>query len=74
VAPPGETVKRSALAGTAAYGYRAAHSRWYWGLKLYLLTTPDGHVTAADRDRDLQRGPRQGGVVAGAHREPDRSA
>ena len=30
------------LAGLAGYGYCAAHSRWYWGLKLYLLTTPDG--------------------------------
>jgi hypothetical protein len=28
------------------YGYCAAHSRWYWGLKLYLLTTPDGMPTA----------------------------
>jgi hypothetical protein len=37
-----QTVKRSALAGLAGYGYCAAHSRWYWGLKLYLLTTPDG--------------------------------
>ena len=37
-----ETVKRSALAGLASYGYCAAHSRWYWGLKLYLLTAPDG--------------------------------
>jgi hypothetical protein len=25
-----ETVKRSELAGWAAYGYCAAHSRWYW--------------------------------------------
>jgi DDE family transposase len=37
-----ETVKRSALAGLASYGYCAAHARWYWGLKLYLLTAPDG--------------------------------
>jgi hypothetical protein len=37
-----ETVKRSELAGWAGYGYCAAHSRWYWGLKLYLITTPDG--------------------------------
>jgi hypothetical protein len=29
------------LAGCAAYGYCAAHSRWYWGLKPYLVTTPD---------------------------------
>jgi DDE family transposase len=37
-----ETVQRSELAGWAGYGYCAAHSRWYWGLKLYLLTTTEG--------------------------------
>jgi len=37
-----QTVQRSELAGIAGYGYCAAHSRWYWGLKLYLLTTTDG--------------------------------
>jgi hypothetical protein len=37
-----ETVKRSDLAGTGGYGFCAAHSRWYWGLKLYLLAAPDG--------------------------------
>ncbi|MGH3913659.1 MAG: IS982 family transposase [Pseudonocardiaceae bacterium] len=37
-----ETVKRSELAGWANYGYCAAHSRWYWGLKLYLITTCEG--------------------------------
>jgi Transposase DDE domain len=37
-----ETVRRSELAGWAGYGYCAAHSRWYWGLKLYLLATPEG--------------------------------
>jgi hypothetical protein len=41
-----ETVKRSELAGWAHYGYCAAHSRWYWGLKLYLITTPDGMPVA----------------------------
>jgi hypothetical protein len=41
-----ETVKRSALAGLANYGYCAAHSRWYWGLKLYLLTTAEGMPVA----------------------------
>jgi len=41
-----ETVKRSKLAGWAGYGYCAAHSRWYWGLKLYLVTTPDGMPVA----------------------------
>jgi hypothetical protein len=37
-----ETVKRSALADAAGYGYCAAHSRWYWGLRLHLLAAPDG--------------------------------
>jgi hypothetical protein len=37
-----QTVRRSELAGWASYGYCAAHSRWYWGLKLYLLTTAEG--------------------------------
>jgi hypothetical protein len=37
-----KTVKRSALAGYAAYGYCAAHSRHFWGFKLYLLCAPDG--------------------------------
>ena len=37
-----ETVKRSELAGYAAYGYCASHSRFFWGFRLYVLTTPDG--------------------------------
>lgn len=37
-----ETVKRSELAGYAAYGYCASHSRFFWGFRLYLLTAPDG--------------------------------
>jgi hypothetical protein len=37
-----ETVKRSELAGWANYGYCASHSRFSWGLKLYLVTTLDG--------------------------------
>lgn len=37
-----ETVKRSALVGHAGYGYCASHSRYYWGLKLYLVCTGDG--------------------------------
>ena len=36
------TAQRSALAEIAGYGYCASHSRWYWGLKLYLLTTVEG--------------------------------
>lgn len=41
-----QTVRRSELGGWAGYGYCAAHSRWYWGLKLYLLTTPEGMPVA----------------------------
>jgi hypothetical protein len=37
-----ETVKRSELAGHAAYGYCAAHSRYFWGFRLYLVCSPDG--------------------------------
>lgn len=39
-----ETVERSDLAGWADYGYCASHSRHFWGLRLHLLTTPDGAV------------------------------
>ena len=39
-----QTVKRSELAGWANYGYCASHSRFFWGLRLHLLTTPDGAV------------------------------
>lgn len=34
-----ETVKRSDLAGWAEYGYCASHSRYFWGLRLHLVTT-----------------------------------
>lgn len=37
-----ETVKRSDIAGSGGYGFCASHTRYYWGLKLYLLTAPDG--------------------------------
>jgi hypothetical protein len=37
-----QAVRRSELAGWAGYGYDRSHSRWYWGLKLYLLACPDG--------------------------------
>jgi hypothetical protein len=37
-----ETVKRSQFAGFATYGYCAAHSRHFWGFKLYLLCASDG--------------------------------
>jgi hypothetical protein len=41
-----ETVKRSALAGWAGYGYEASHHRFSWGLKLYVLAAPDGMPVA----------------------------
>jgi hypothetical protein len=37
-----QTVRRSALAGIGGYGYCRAHSRWFWGFRLYLLCSPDG--------------------------------
>lgn len=36
------TVKRSNAAGWATYGYCASHSRFFWGLRLYLICTPTG--------------------------------
>jgi DDE family transposase len=37
-----ETTKRSDLAGDAGYGYSASHSRYFWGMRLYLLATAEG--------------------------------
>lgn len=37
-----ETVKRSDLAGHAGYGYCASHSRFFWGFRLYLVSTAEG--------------------------------
>ncbi|TMQ79652.1 IS982 family transposase [Actinomadura soli] len=36
------TAQRSNLAGWASYGYCRSHSRWFWGLRLYLICTPSG--------------------------------
>ena len=36
------SVQRSELAGWASYGYCASHSRFFWGLRLYLVCTPIG--------------------------------
>ena len=73
-----ETVKRSELAGWAAYGYCASHSRYFWGLRLYLLCAPDGmpvsfalapanegerEVAAAMLERARKEGLLQGGEV-----------
>jgi hypothetical protein len=43
-----QTVKRSALAGQASYGYCAAHSRHFWGFRLILLCASDGMPIAFD--------------------------
>jgi len=71
-----ETVKRSEFAGWAAYGYCASHSRYFWGLRLYLLCAPDGmpvyfalapanegerEVAAAMLERARKQGMLQGG-------------
>lgn len=37
-----ETAHRSDLAGWAEYGYCASHSRYFWGLRLHLMTTVHG--------------------------------
>jgi hypothetical protein len=37
-----QTVRRSALAGHAGYGYCKSHHRYFWGLRLYVLAAPDG--------------------------------
>ena len=37
-----ETAKRSELSGFAGYGYCVSHSRYFWGLRLHLVTTPAG--------------------------------
>jgi Transposase DDE domain len=37
-----EAVHRSELAGWAEYGYCASHSRYFWGLRLHLLSTLGG--------------------------------
>ncbi len=39
---PRETVKRSELSGFCGYGYCASHSRYFWGLRLHLVTTVAG--------------------------------
>ncbi|MFE7564529.1 transposase [Kitasatospora sp. NPDC057500] len=37
-----DTVRRSALAGWASYGYSRSRSRWFRGLKLHLVCPPAG--------------------------------
>jgi len=42
VAQSRETVKRSAFAGEAQYGYCASHSRYFYGFRLHLVCAPCG--------------------------------
>ncbi len=43
-----ETVKRSALADAADYGYCASHSRYFWGFRSHALFSPDGTPRAIE--------------------------
>jgi hypothetical protein len=67
-----ETVRRSALADAADYGWCTSHSRYFWGFRLHAIFAPDGtpralEITSPKLDeRDvalvmLQRCQRQGG-------------
>jgi hypothetical protein len=42
-----ETVKRSALADSADYGYCVSHSRYFWGFRLHAIFAPDGTPKAS---------------------------
>ena len=56
-----ETAKRSDLVGYAGYGYCASHSRYFWGLRLHLVCTPQGLpvafalANAKDDEREVLR-------------------
>src|SRR5664280_1376466 len=67
-----ETVNRSDIGGTGGYGFCASHTRYYWGLKLYLVTAPDGMpITWCLADPKL---PRAGGLPGPAdHRRRSRA-
>jgi hypothetical protein len=43
-----ETVKRSALADAADYGWCASHSRYFWGFRLHAIFSPDGTPRALE--------------------------
>ncbi len=66
-----DTARRSELAGWAQYGYCASHSRWFWGLRLHLLTTLHGlpigfALTGAKADeRQVLAGILDSGLAAG---------
>ncbi|MBA3473274.1 MAG: transposase [Rubrobacter sp.] len=43
-----ETVKRSALADAADYGWCSSHSRYFWGFRLHAIFSPDGTPRALE--------------------------
>jgi hypothetical protein len=43
-----ETVKRSALADAADYGWCGSHSRYFWGFRLHAIFAPDGTPRALE--------------------------
>lgn len=43
-----QTVNRSELAPYCGFGYSPAHSRFFWGMRLVLLTGPDGTIVDFD--------------------------
>jgi hypothetical protein len=43
-----ETVRRSALADAADYGYCTSHSRFFWGFRLHAIFSPDGTPRALE--------------------------
>jgi len=55
-----ETVKRSALAEAADYGWCASHSRYFWGFRLHALFaldgTPRGLILASPKRDDREVG------------------
>ena len=68
-----ETMRRSALADAADYGYCASHSRYFWGFRLHGLFALDGTPRAL-----ALTSPRLGerevclGMLARVHRASDR--
>jgi len=58
---------RSEFAGYAAYGYCAAKSRWYWGMRLLLISDRRGTPLGYDL-RPANENEREGALrLAGAH-------
>ena len=73
---PGETARRSDLAGWAGYGYCASHSRYFRGLRLHMLATlhglPAGFALTGARAGERQVLPGILDAGPGADRRPRR--